>query len=113
MFVRGNENTEMPIYEYLCRKCLSEFEVFYKSFVNQKQVICALCESADVAKQVSRITLRSRSGSSSPDDYYSDSSNIGRGVEGTFASHGIEMPANVRESIDSARSGKMPDGLEL
>ena len=103
----------MPIYEYICRKCLSEFESFHKSFVNQKQVNCPLCESADVAKQVSRIILRSRSGSSSPDDYYSDPSNIGRGVEHTFASHGIKMPDNVRESIDSARSGKMPDGLDL
>lgn len=46
-------------------------------------------------------------------DYYSDPRNIGRHVEESFAKHGVEMPDSVRQSIDSARSGETPKGLDL
>ena len=46
-------------------------------------------------------------------DYYSDPRNIGRHVEESFARHGVDMPDSVRESIDSARSGEAPKGLDL
>ncbi len=50
---------------------------------------------------------------SSSRDYYSDPRNIGRHVEESFARHGVDMPDSVRESIDSARSGEAPKGLDL
>ena len=46
-------------------------------------------------------------------DYYSDPRNIGRHVEESFAKHGVDMPDSVRQSIDSARSGEAPKGLDL
>ena len=46
-------------------------------------------------------------------DYYSDPRNIGRHVEESFTRHGVDMPDSVRESIDSARSGEAPNGMDL
>ena len=46
-------------------------------------------------------------------DYYRDPRNIGRHVEETFARHGVAMPDTVRQSIDSARSGEAPKGIDL
>jgi hypothetical protein len=51
------------------------------------------------------------SGPSSP-DFYSDPRNIGRNVEESFSRFGVEMPNSVRESIDAARQGEMPKGLD-
>ena len=46
-------------------------------------------------------------------DYYNDPRNIGRHVEESFARHGVDMPDTVRQSIDAARSGETPKGLDL
>lgn len=46
-------------------------------------------------------------------DYYSDPRNIGRDVEEGFSRHGVEMPQPVRESIDAAREGHLPQGIEI
>lgn len=51
------------------------------------------------------------SGPSSP-DFFSDPRNIGRNVEESFSRFGVEMPESVRESIDAARQGEMPKGLD-
>jgi hypothetical protein len=47
-------------------------------------------------------------GSGNPLDYYRDPRNIGRHVEESFSSHGVEMPASVRETINAAREGHLP-----
>ena len=33
-------------------------------------------------------------------------------MEESFSKHGVDMPDSVRQSIDDARKGKMPDGLD-
>jgi hypothetical protein len=45
-------------------------------------------------------------------DFFSDPRNIGRNVEESFTRYGMEMPQSVRESIDAARQGEMPKGLD-
>ena len=48
----------------------------------------------------------------SPLDYYSDPRNIGRHVADSFARQGMEVPRSVRETIEAARQGEMPKGLD-
>ena len=103
----------MPIYEYICKVCETRFEVFHKSYKNQRSVECDACNSGDVAKQISKVSFKLGGSDSSSDDYFADTSNIGKNVENTFSSHGINMPDSIRRTIDSARSGKMPDGLDI
>ena len=45
-------------------------------------------------------------------DYYKDPRNIGRVAEGKFAEMGMEMPSDVRDMIDAARDGVMPDSVK-
>jgi hypothetical protein len=66
-----------------------------------------------VEKKISKVFFRLESGGTRNDSYYSDRSNIGKKVEDTFSSHGVDMPSGVRDSIDNARKGKMPDGLDI
>jgi hypothetical protein len=44
---------------------------------------------------------------------FSDSSDIGRNVEEKFKTHDVEMPESVRRTIDDARGGQMPKGLDI
>ena len=103
----------MPIYEYICIICEIGFEVFHKSYKNQRSVECSTCSSEDVTKQISKVSFKLGGPTSSSDDYFADSSNIGKNVESTFSSHGIDMPDSIRRTIDGARDGKMPDGLDI
>tara|TARA_B100001123_G_scaffold119714_1_gene139314 strand:+ start:769 stop:936 length:168 start_codon:yes stop_codon:yes gene_type:complete len=53
-------------------------------------------------------------GKSSPSsEKFSDSSDIGRNVEEKFRTHGVEMPESVRKTIDDARGGQTPKGLDI
>lgn len=62
---------------------------------------------------ISMVSFKMSSGGSSGSDYYADSSNIGRHAEDTFKKFGVDMPDSVRKTIDDARKGKMPDGLDI
>ncbi len=105
----------MPIYEYKCKDCEDDFELFFKSFNSIKDPQCPSCDSTSVGKKLSKITFKfgGSLNSSEADSYYSDSSNIGKNVEASFSKHGVQMPDSVRKSIDDARGGKMPDGLDI
>jgi hypothetical protein len=46
-------------------------------------------------------------------DYYRDPRNIGRNVEESFSHHGVELPQSVRETIDAARDGQVPKGIDI
>lgn len=45
--------------------------------------------------------------------YYRDPRNIGRNVEENVSRYGVEVPALVRKTIDAAREGDLPEGLDL
>jgi hypothetical protein len=45
-------------------------------------------------------------------DYYSDPRNIGRHVEESFQRYGMDVPESVRDTINAAREGEMPKGLD-
>ena len=46
-------------------------------------------------------------------DYYRDPRNTGRNVEESFSRHGVELPQSVRETIDAARDGQVPKGIDI
>ena len=105
----------MPIYEYQCKDCKDDFELFFKSFNFTQDPVCPSCGSIEVGKKISRVTFKFGGSfdKSESDNYYSDASNIGKNVEASFSKHGVDMPDSVRKSIDDARGGKTPDGLDL
>ncbi len=46
------------------------------------------------------------------DDYYRDPRNIGRWVENKFQDMGQELPSQIKEKIQAAREGVLPEPLK-
>ena len=110
----------MPIYEFRCGDCGGVSSFFTRSINSPLEPVCSHCQSLAMIRRMSQFATGKsvqsvheqhslRSASTSP-DYYSDPRNIGRQVEERFARYGVEVPATVRESIDSARQGELPKG---
>ena len=114
----------MPIYEYRCQSCHKKSSFFVKSISTSLVAVCAHCQSKDMERVISSFayhksaqSLREESAGAPPFgagmDYYKDPSNIGRHVEETFEQSGMEIPDSIRETIEAAREGEMPEGLDL
>ena len=111
----------MPIYEYRCQQCQAVSSFFVRSMNTPIEPVCDGCGSDRMQRRMSSFAMckttagvhESTSRSAGSRDYYSDPRNIGRNVEASFERHGVEMPATVRESIDAARSGETPKGIDV
>ena len=113
----------MPIYEYRCQACGTVSSFFTKSISTAMDPVCQHCHSRDMQRRMSSFSTGKYTASGqgayspgsgdSPRDYYSDPRNIGRNVEESFDRYGVEMPDSVRETIDAARQGQLPKGLDL
>ena len=112
----------MPIYEYRCGDCGRVSSFFTRSINFPLEPACSHCRSLAMVRRMSPFATGKSvqsvheknplgSAGSSP-DYYSDPRNIGRHVEERFSRYGVEIPASVRESIDAARQGELPKGLD-
>ncbi len=111
----------MPIYEYRCQSCGEVSSFFIRSIGAQLEPVCQHCQSTDLQRRMSTFamgrTLESvhEGAPSTPAslDYYRDPRNIGRNVEQSFTRHGVDMPESVRQTIDAAREGSLPKGLDI
>ncbi len=74
---------------------------------------CPECQSGDMERVISAVSFKMSSGTGAQSDYYRDSSNIGRNAERSYKKFGVEMPESIRKTIDDARQGKLPKGLDL
>ena len=112
----------MQIYEYRCQDCGEQTSFFLRAIGDAFTPICGPCQSANMQRQMSSFAMgRSgapRGGSSSGSEstgleYYRDPRNIGRNAEESFSRHGLDVPESVRETINSARAGKLPKGMDI
>lgn len=103
----------MPIYEYRCVSCDRKSSFFTRSVYVEVEAICSHCGSDDMQRLISRVSFKMASGGTRGTDYYSDPSNIGRHAEKNFERFGVDMPESVRDMIDEARKGKMPEELDM
>jgi putative FmdB family regulatory protein len=112
----------MPIYEYRCRDCGRVSSFFTRSVNATLEPECSHCQSRDVQRRMSSFAMGRSVQSvhqqypSSPAwsslEYYRDPRNIGRRVEDSFQRYGMEMPSSVRDTINAARKGELPKGLD-
>ena len=113
----------MPIYEYRCEMCGGMSSFFTKSINSAIEPVCAHCQGTHMRRAISRFARGksgrpahdnySSAGGESAPDHYRDPRNIGRHVEDSFARHGVNMPESVRDTIQAAREGDLPKGLDV
>lgn len=80
---------------------------------------CPECHSADMTRIFSSFAMHrsvqslyeNNSDPRSP-DYYKDPRNIGRQLEDRFKKMNMDVPSEIRQSIDSAREGVLPESLK-
>ena len=85
-------------------------------------IACPQCRGTDAQRTVSTFayhksvkTIHAESGEPGLTfgvDFYKDPRNIGRWTEKKFGDMGMDVPPEVRESIDAARDGVLPDALQ-
>src|SRR5919106_3470514 len=112
----------MPIYEYRCRGCGKVSSFFTRSLNATLEPVCNYCQSKDMQRRMSSFAMGKSvqsvheqypsSSGRPPLEYYSDPRNIGRHVEESFKRYGMEMPSSVRDTIDAAREGELPKGMD-
>lgn len=113
----------MPLYDYICDVCGRKSSFLTRSISSPLEPVCGSCGSTRMRQAVSRFaigkTVRQVHEQTGPMPRYSDSShyedprNIGRNVEAAFDRYGMDLPGEIRESIDAAREGTPPEGLDF
>ncbi len=111
----------MPIYEYICQSCKSRFTTLVRGFTGPGKASCPRCGSEDTRPAISTFayhksiqTIHEESGEPSihsGTDFYKDPRNIGRYTEKKFKEMGMDVPPEIKESIDAARDGVLPKEL--
>ncbi len=111
----------MPIYEYRCLGCGGVSSFFLRSINSPLEPSCSHCQGKDLQRRMSPFAMgkseqsvheRFSGPGVSSKEYYSDPRSIGRNVEDTFRRQGMDLPPSVRETIDAARQGSLPPGVD-
>lgn len=109
----------MPIYEYICNNCKKKVSFFRRMADMEQRLACPECSGEDMTRIISSFAVHRSIQSiheeySDPRaaDYYKDPRNIGRQVEKRFRDMNMELPSEIKQSIESARQGVMPESLK-
>lgn len=120
----------MPIYEFRCPDCRRTVSVFTRRIGDPVAPECPHCGNTDLVRLVSRFSHQKSADQWLKDagppqamgdmDYYKDPRNIGRWTEHRLKQLGMDMRSEeyrntfseVREMIDKAREGEMPESLD-
>lgn len=112
----------MPIYEFRCPSCHQICSTLVRKIAPLPTPHCPCCGSPDLVRTISGFACHKamktiheeagEPGDSTREDYYKDPRNIGRWTEKKFQEMGVEMPPQVRKTIQKAREGELPDSLQ-
>ena len=112
----------MPIYEFICQDCHNKSSFFIRDVAAPMTLKCESCDGVNLTRTISSFayhksmqTIWEESGEPTMnpgEDYYKDPRNIGRWVEKKFQDMGEELPSQVKETIQAAREGEMPEPLK-
>jgi putative FmdB family regulatory protein len=111
----------MPVYEFFCPACRKKSSFLVRS-ASSFEPKCSICGSAEVTRVISSFAYHKSlqtmyeesgepSGIQSP-DYYKDPRNIGRWAERKFQDMGVEMPGEIKQKIQAAREGELPEPVK-
>jgi putative FmdB family regulatory protein len=112
----------MPIYEFTCQDCHNRQSFLVRDSSVPFVPKCSSCGNTNLSRLISGFAYHKslkteweESGEPTmhpSDDYYKDPRNIGRWVEKKFQDMGQELPSQIREKIQAAREGELPEPLK-
>jgi putative FmdB family regulatory protein len=110
----------MPIYEYTCGACNKKLTVLLR--MAAAEPLCPVCGGSSLTRIISSFAVHrsvntiyedsGTPGGAISDDYYKDPRNIGRQLETRLRESNVDMPPEIRRSIDEAREGNLPGSLK-
>ena len=111
----------MPIYEFFCPSCRKKSSFLVRSGASFEPK-CSFCGSVNVNRIISSFayhkslsTIYEESGDPGTlenPNYYKDPRNIGRWAEKKFKDMGMEMPGEIKQKIQAAREGELPEPVK-
>lgn len=111
----------MPIYEYRCNECGSEFSLLIFNVGESEGIECTACGCSNVSRMMSRFAYHQSEASridsldtSKPKDesFYRDDRNIGLWAKKRAKEMGVDLGSRFEETVEKARTGKFLDDFE-
>lgn len=111
----------MPIYEYRCNDCGTEFSMLILNARESMRAKCTSCGSADISRLLSRFayhqTEASRTdavdtGKPRDESFYKDNRNIGLWAKKRAKEMGVDLGKGFDETVEKARTGKFMEDFD-
>ena len=108
----------MPLYEYQCRQCGRINTALILKPREEEKLQCGRCRSPELDRVLSRFALHKTEAqrvdefdtrSQRNDSFYKDDRNVGLWAKKRMKQLGVDLGSGFDETVDKARSGKLPD----
>ena len=109
----------MPLYEYRCNACGRINTALILKPEEQEDLQCGHCRSYGLARVLSRFALHKTEAqrvdefdarAQRNDSFYKDDRNVGLLAKKRMQQLGVDLGAGFDETVEKARSGKLPEG---
>ena len=109
----------MPLYEYQCSQCGGIKTALILYLQEEEDLHCSQCQSRALLRVPSRFALHKTEAqrveefdprSQCSDSFYKDDRNVGLWAKKRMQQLGVDLGSSFDETVDNARSGKLPDG---
>ena len=108
----------MPLYEYQCRQCGAINTTLVLKLREEENLQCGRCQSPTLVRILSRFALHKTEAqrvaefdprSQRNDSFYKDDRNVGLWAKKRMQQLGVDLGSSFDETVEKARSGKLPD----
>lgn len=109
----------MPLYEYQCSQCGRINTALILNLQEEEDLHCGQCHSRALVRVPSRFALHKTEAqrveefepcSQCSDSFYKDDRNDGLWAKKRMQQLGVDLGSSFDETVEKARSGKLPDG---
>ena len=109
----------MPLFEYRCMECGCINTALILKPLEEKNLQCARCRSQRLVRILSHFALHQTEAQRvnefdfrdrHSDSFYKDDRNVGLWAQKRMKQLGVDLGPGFDETIEKARSGKLPDG---
>jgi putative FmdB family regulatory protein len=109
----------MPLYEYQCRECGGVNTALILNPREEDNLQCGKCQSQTLVRILSRFALHKTESqrvdefdarAQRNDSFYKDDRNVGLWAKKRMKQLGVDLGSSLDETVEKARSGKLPNG---